>query len=225
MRAVYLFGLKKELLSGRALIVGLIFSLVSFLIANYSQSLAIFIDGNSPAIDTLFGVYAILGFFFSSILFSNIITTEFKTQTFRYVTPYVSRMKIYLAKFLLMISYFVVITLIGMIVLFLGRNQFYVPINSLFNLLIFYAYVEAITLLLSTVSANERFSSLLGILISVIAPILYAVIYFKNNIILDLLDWILPFKYLESTWEIGILIVLVIGILYVGEYFFERKDL
>ncbi len=225
MRAVYLFGLKKELLSVRALIIGIIFSLVSFLIANYSQSLAIFTEGNSPAIDTLFGVYAFLGFFFSSILFSNIITTEFKTQTFRYVTPYVSRMKIYLAKFLLMISYFVVITLIGMTVLFLGRNQFYIPIRSLFNLLIFYAYVEAIILLVSTVSANERLSSLLGIVISISVPILYAVIYFKNNIILDLFDWLLPFKYLESSWEIGILILLVIIILYVGEYFFERKDL
>ncbi|WP_297079131.1 ABC transporter permease [uncultured Enterococcus sp.] len=225
MRAVFLFGLKKELLSIRALIVGIIFSLVSFLIANYSQSLAIFIDGNSPAIDTLFGIYAILGFFFSSILFSNIITTEFKNQTFRYVTPYVSRMKIYLAKFLLMISYFVAITLIGMVVLFLGRHQFYIPIYNLFNLFIFYAYVEAITLLLSTISTNERFSSLLGILISVGMPILYAVIYFKHNLILDIVDWILPFKYLEGTWEISILIVFVIGILYVGEYFFERKDL
>lgn len=225
MRAVYLFGLKKELLSVRALIIGLIFSLVSFLIAKYSQSLAIFTEGNSPAIDTLFGVYAFLGFFFSSILFSNIITTEFKTQTFRYVTPYVSRRKIYLAKFLLMISYFVVITLIGMIVLFLGRNQFYMPIRSLFNLLIFYAYVEAIILLVSTVSVNESFSSLLGIVISIGIPILYAVIYFKNNIILDLFDWLLPFKYLESSWEISILILLVIIILYVGEYFFERKEL
>ena len=124
-----------------------------------------------------------------------------------------------------MISYFVVKTQIGMTVLFLGRNQFYIPIRSLFNLLIFYAYVEAIILLVSTVSANERLSSLLGIVISISVPILYAVIYFKNNIILDLFDWLLPFKYLESSWEIGILILLVIIILYVGEYFFERKDL
>lgn len=225
MKAIYLFGLKKELLSVRALVIGSIFSLVSFLITNYSQSLVLFIDGKSPAIETLFGVYAILGFLFSTILFSNIVTTEYRSQTFRYVIPYASRMKIYLAKFLLMITYFLVVTSIGLIVLLVGRNQFYIPINKLINLFIFYAYVESLTLLLSTISANERFSSLLGIILSISFPILYAFIYFKNNAILDVFDWILPFRYLESSWEIGILVIITIFIFYIGEYFFERKDL
>ncbi|BAL62849.1 ABC transporter permease [Melissococcus plutonius] len=225
MKAIYLFGLKKELLSVRALIIGSIFSLVSFLITNYSQSLLLFVDGKSPAIETLFGVYAILGFLFSTILFSNIVTTEYRSQTFRYVIPYASRMKIYLAKFLLMITYFLVVTSIGLIVLLVGRNQFYIPINKLINLFIFYAYVESLTLLLSTISANERFSSLLGIILSISFPILYAFIYFKDNAILDVFDWILPFRYLESSWEIGILVIITIFIFYIGEYFFERKDL
>lgn len=225
MKAIYLFGLKKELLSVRALIIGSIFSLVSFLITNYSQSLVLFIDGKSPAIEILFGVYAILGFLFSTILFSNIVTTEYRSQTFRYVIPYASRMKIYLAKFLLMITYFLVVTSIGLIVLLVGRNQFYIPINKLINLFIFYTYVESLTLLLSTISANERFSSLLGIILSISFPILYAFIYFKNNAILDVFDWILPFRYLESSWEIGILVIITIFIFYIGEYFFERKDL
>lgn len=225
MKAIYLFGLKKELLSVRALIIGSIFSLVSFLITNYSQSLLLFVDGKSPAIETLFGVYAILGFLFSTILFSNIVTTEYRSQTFRYVIPYASRMKIYLAKFLLMITYFLVVTSIGLIVLLVGRNQFYIPINKLINLFIFYTYVESLTLLLSTISANERFSSLLGIILSISFPILYAFIYFKNNAILDVFDWILPFRYLESSWEIGILVIITIFIFYIGEYFFERKDL
>lgn len=225
MKAIYLFGLKKELLSVRALVIGSIFSLVSFLITNYSQSLVLFIDGKSPAIEILFGVYVILGFLFSTILFSNIVTTEYRSQTFRYVIPYASRMKIYLAKFLLMITYFLVVTSIGLIVLLVGRNQFYIPINKLINLFIFYAYVESLTLLLSTISANERFSSLLGIILSISFPILYAFIYFKNNAILDVFDWILPFRYLESSWEIGILVIITIFIFYIGEYFFERKDL
>ncbi|AIM26151.1 ABC transporter permease [Melissococcus plutonius] len=225
MKAIYLFGLKKELLSVRALVIGSIFSLVSFLITNYSQSLVLFIDGKSPAIEILFGVYAILGFLFSTILFSNIVTTEYRSQTFRYVIPYASRMKIYLAKFLLMITYFLVVTSIGLIVLLVGRNQFYIPINKLINLFIFYTYVESLTLLLSTISANERFSSLLGIILSISFPILYAFIYFKNNAILDVFDWILPFRYLESSWEIGILVIITIFIFYIGEYFFERKDL
>lgn len=225
MKAIYLFGLKKELLSVRALVIGSIFSLVSFLITNYSQSLLLFVDGKSPAIETLFGVYAILGFLFSTILFSNIVTTEYRSQTFRYVIPYASRMKIYLAKFLLMITYFLVVTSIGLIVLLVGRNQFYIPINKLINLFIFYTYVESLTLLLSTISANERFSSLLGIILSISFPILYAFIYFKDNAILDVFDWILPFRYLESSWEIGILVIITIFIFYIGEYFFERKDL
>nr|WP_278842807.1 ABC transporter permease [Melissococcus plutonius] len=225
MKAIYLFGLKKELLSVRALVIGSIFSLVSFLITNYSQSLVLFIDGKYPAIEILFGVYAILGFLFSTILFSNIVTTEYRSQTFRYVIPYASRMKIYLAKFLLMITYFLVVTSIGLIVLLVGRNQFYIPINKLINLFIFYTYVESLTLLLSTISANERFSSLLGIILSISFPILYAFIYFKNNAILDVFDWILPFRYLESSWEIGILVIITIFIFYIGEYFFERKDL
>lgn len=227
MKAIFYFDLKKELKSVRAIIVGILFILIAYLIATFSQSLAIFSNGRSPAIEILFGLYAFGVFLFSAVLFSSIITREVQTQTFRYVTPYVSRRKIYITKFLMMMAFFTVITLVSLLVLLTLRGEFYFPIQSIFNLLVFYAYTEALVLLISTLSNNERLSSLLGISLSFIAPILYGIVYFKDNTFLNWINWLLPYRYLDlgSTWEISILVVLSIGMLCLGMYIFDRKEL
>ncbi len=225
MKSIYLSNLKKEIKSIKAIIVSALFILVSFLIAKYSGSLSIFSDGNSPAIETLFGIYAFLGFLFSSILFSGIICREVETETLRYITPYLSRRKIYFTKFLVMMTYFLLIILVSLVTLFAIRGEIFLPIQDLVNIIIFFAYTESLVLLISTISNSERLASLLGIVFSIAFPIIFAFSYFKENILLKIVNWILPYKYLEDDWEILVLLLLSLILFVLGLTFFERKEI
>jgi hypothetical protein len=52
MTALFMYDSKKEIKSMRCAIVSSLFIFLSFWIAKYSQSLAMYIDGKSLAIDT-----------------------------------------------------------------------------------------------------------------------------------------------------------------------------
>lgn len=227
MKNIYFFDLKRELNSVKTIIISLLFILISFLIAKYSPSLSILIDdtGSSPAIEILFGIYAFMGFLFSSILFSGIISKEIESETLRYITPYSSRKKIYLAKYFVTVTYFSLITVLSLIILLFIRGVVIVPIQDYFNMLVFFMYIEAIVLLVSTICSNERMATLINLLLSLIFPIVFAISFFKENIILKALVWLLPYKYLESSWEICILIILTSCILILGIRIFERKEI
>lgn len=225
MKAIYIFHLKNEVKSLKSIVVSSIFLLISFLIANYSHSLSIFNDGNSPAIETMFGIYALIVFLFSAILFSNIITNEVSLQTIRYVTPYISRRKLYLTKFLFMLTYFILLTFFSLIILFIIRGQIYFPIHNIFNLFIFYAYIECLILCISSISNNEKLVSLVSMIISFLAPIIFLINYLKENIFIKILNGILPYKYLESNWSILYLIALTFIFYFIGLFIFERKEL
>ncbi|EPI03837.1 hypothetical protein D920_00271 [Enterococcus faecalis 13-SD-W-01] len=124
-----------------------------------------------------------------------------------------------------MMAYFSMITLLSLLFLLVIRKEFYLPLQSIFNLFVFYAYTESVILLISTVSKTDRVSYFVGMVISFIMPILYAVAYFKNNIWLDALNWLLPYKYLDSNWQIIYLILITSVIFFFGMYSFERKEL
>lgn len=227
MKNIYFFDLKRELNSIKTIIISLLFILISFLIAKYSPSLSTLIDdtGSSPAIAILFGIYAFMGFLFSSILFSGIISKEIESETLRYITPYSSRKKIYLAKYFVTVTYFSLITALSLIILLFIRGVVIVPIQDYFNMLVFFMYIEAIVLLVSTICSNERMATLINLLLSLIFPIVFVIAFFKENIILKALVWLLPYKYLESSWEISILIILTSCILILGIRIFERKEI
>lgn len=227
MKNIYFFDLKRELNSIKTIIISLLFILISFLIAKYSPSLSTLIDdtGSSSAIAILFGIYAFMGFLFSSILFSGIISKEIESETLRYITPYSSRKKIYLAKYFVTVTYFSLITALSLIILLFIRGVVIVPIQDYFNMLVFFMYIEAIVLLVSTICSNERMATLINLLLSLIFPIVFVIAFFKENIILKALVWLLPYKYLESSWEISILIILTSCILILGIRIFERKEI
>lgn len=225
MKSIYLWDLKREFKSVKAFVIASAFISVSLLIAKYSHSLELLNNGESPAISILFAIYAGVGFLFSGILFSDIITKEVSSQTFRYLIPYISRKKIIIAKFFTMMSYFISIIFLAITLLFLIRGDFYLPYKELFSLIIFFAYVESIILLVSILSNSERLSSLICILISIISPIIYGISTLRNDVIFNILNWFLPYRYLESDWTVIFLIILTVLIFTLNIYLFERKEL
>ncbi|MEC6748075.1 ABC transporter permease [Marinilactibacillus sp. XAAS-LB27] len=227
MKSIYLYGLKYELKSIKTIVVSLVFTGLSFLIANFSPSLTIAINNNgvSPAIDTLFVLYMFLGFLFSSILFGGIISREIETETIRYISPYLSRKKIYLAKYLVTLTYFALMIVFSLTILFVSRGAIVIPLASLANILVFFLYTLALVLLISTVSRNERTATLIGIVLSLLFPIIFTYTFFKDYTLLNILNWLLPFRYLNSGWEILILLLLAILVYILGATLFERKSL
>lgn len=229
MQAVYLYGLKHELKSIKTIIISIVFIGLSFLIAKYSGSLSIILDsnGSSPAIQLMFLCYAFMGFLFSSILFGGIISKEVETETLRYITPYLSRRKIYTAKYLITITYFLLVILLALIVVFSVRGVIVVPWRDLLSIIVFFLYIESVIIMVSTISKNERTATLVGIVLSLLFPAIFTVAYFRDNIFLDAIDWLLPYRYLEGTnsWELLILLLLACAAFYVGMVIFERKEI
>lgn len=229
MQAVYLYGLKHELKSIKTIIISIVFIGLSFLIAKYSGSLSIILDsnGSSPAIQLMFLFYAFMGFLFSSILFGGIISKEVETEMLRYITPYLSRRKIYTAKYLITITYFLLVILLALIVVFSVRGVIVVPWRDLLSIIVFFMYIESVIIMVSTISKNERTATLVGIVLSLLFPAIFTVAYFRDNIFLDAIDWLLPYRYLEGTnsWELLILLLLAWTAFYVGMVIFERKEI
>lgn len=137
--ALFFLTLKKEIFSIKSFVIGGLFIVVSVLAGKYTTSVSIFLNSNrsSGLIDLLFGIYGFLGYIFSSVLFSGLISKEVESQTMRYVTPYLSRKAIYLAKYFASLCYFLIILAVSLVVLFLFRGAVVFPIYSILSIIAF----------------------------------------------------------------------------------------
>jgi ABC-type transport system involved in multi-copper enzyme maturation permease subunit len=227
MLTIYLDEVKRELLSVKTLLISLVLIGIALIAGKYSPSLQLIApDSQSLSlVNTLFSIYGILGFLFSSIIFSGIFTKDIDSQAIRYITPYIHRIKIYFAKYLAMVSYFTLILLISLVIIFITRETIFFPLSSFINMIVFFSYIEAVIILLSIVCSKERMANFIGVFISIIFPAIGAWAMLSNNKIAKTINWILPFRYVESSWDILILIGITVILIIVSLSLFIRKEI
>ena len=224
---LFLSTFRRELFSKKSIFIAIFFIASAYVAGNYSSSISGLIDsrGGSGLIDALFLVYTILGYLFSSALYSGLIAGEVETQTMRFLTPYMSRYKIYLSKYFASTFYFIVLTVLSLIVLFITKKAVAFPIYSLLFIVGFYLYIQALVMLISSLAKSERLSSLLNLMFSILLPIFYTLSLLKNWIVLKAVQWLFPYHYVSKTWEIIFLYLLAAIFVFVGQYIFKRKEI
>ncbi|MGX7418333.1 ABC transporter permease [Carnobacterium gallinarum] len=227
MKTIYFDELKRELLSIKALIITVILIGTAFIAGKYSTTLDLISSdgGSSPLIDILFGIYGFFGLMFSFLIFSGIVARDVDSQSMRYITPYLSRTKIFFAKYFSMLTYFVLILFLSLVILFLTRGEIIFPVQSLVNITLFFSYSEALVLFFSVLFNKERMVSLTGMIISIAFPILGAWSTISSNYILKIISWVLPYRYVDAKLDIIILVFLTVLILLFGLFIFLRKEI
>ncbi|MGH2065173.1 hypothetical protein ACRCJ1_02095 [Aerococcus sp. L_4] len=175
----------------------------------------------------LYGIYAFLTFLFSSILFSGIFSREIENQSIRFITPYLSKKKIYAAKLLTMLTIFAIILTISIAITFIVRSVGSFPLIDTLMFTMFLIYIQAIVIIISLLSPNDRLASIVGLLFSLLMPILFIVSNFVDNKFVAAINWVLPYRYIsmENSWEGLILVVLTILLIFLGLVIFERKEI
>lgn len=219
--------LRNELFSKKSLVVIAFYILSAYLVGKYGTTLDTLFseDGPSVLVDVLLAIYALLGYLFSSVLFSGLIAEEVESQTMRCLTPYLSRERIYLEKYLATVCYFLILTVISLVMLFLTHRTLSFPIYSFLAILGFYLYIQSLVILVSTIVSSQRLSNLISLLISILFPLLYSLSLLKKWFIFKIIRWIFPYYYLSKTWEITVLYLLSILCIWIGIKIFNKKEI
>lgn len=227
MFAYYKTNLLNELKSIKILLVSLIFIITAYTLSYYSNHLNLDLGGDFTVLSLLYGIYAFLTFLFSSILFSGIFSREIENQSIRFITPYLSKKKIYAAKLLTMLTIFAIILTISIAITFIVGSVGSFPLIDTLMFTMFLIYIQAIVIIISLLSPNDRLASIVGLLFSLLMPILFIVSNFVDNKFVAAINWVLPYRYIsmENSWEGLILVVLTILLIFLGLVIFERKEI
>ncbi len=222
------FYLKNELKTLRTLIISAFFLVLTFLVAMYmpDENFAAKPDGSSFATNFIMTIHIMTGFICSAVLFSGILAHDIESRNLRFLTPYISRNKLFSSKYLVMILYFVAVFVLSLLTLVAIRGIIPIKGQFLFNMLVIYCYTEAVILFISSISQSEKTSALLSTLMSFIFPAIgVSASYFSDKKWLQILKWITPFPYLESGFEILYLLIATLGLLGLGLYLFNRREI
>lgn len=227
MLVYYKNQLLYELKTVKIWIVSLAFFITAFLVSYYSNRLDFQFGKTFTLIHLLYGLFAFMTFLFSSILFSGVFAREIENESLRFITPYITRFKIYFAKLLTMITIFLVILSVSLGITFVVASVRTFPIFDTIVFLLFLVYIQSMILIISLVSPNDRLASIIGLLFSLISPILFILSTVFDNPILNAINWLLPFRYLglENRFEALFLVFQIILLIFLGNKMFERKEI
>ncbi|WAM38548.1 ABC transporter permease subunit [Leuconostoc pseudomesenteroides] len=217
--------LKNELFSLKSIVIIGIYIGVAYLIGQYGPAVAAVLpNGDSKLYTTLFSAYEILGFVFAAIIFSGVFTREIETQTIRFLIPYMNRTKIYLGKYLAILSYFIVLIVVSICIVGVLKRQFVLPWGPFFKAVGFFMYVSSITLLISLVSKNVKNAGFVSLIISFGSFVIYISANISNNVLLQLINFVLPYQYIDNDYGTIILTVLALIFGLLGWKIFMKKE-
>lgn len=227
MLTYYKTQLFSELKSMKIWLVSLLFFITSYALAYYSNRFDFQSGEEFTLIHILYGVIAFLTFLFSSILFSGMFSREIENQSLRFITPYLSRRKIYFAKLFVMLTIFTIILSVSLGIAYLVGTVTTFPLFDTFSFALFIIYIQSAILLISLLSPSDRLASIIGLLLSIVSPLLFVLSTVMDNAFLDALNWLLPYRYigLEDQWQIIILLLFVSLMIVLGYKIFERKEI
>ncbi|MGG0747346.1 ABC transporter permease subunit [Priestia megaterium] len=197
--------------------------LIAQFFKGYQNQLSEFGLGNAYAAG-LFLIILLLGPLFVISLSHDIINQETKSRTMRFLVTKISRDKIILGKFAGVTLFWSCCLCISLLLIIPFSHEFY--FMKLIESIIFITYFIALALLLSTIINKPSLSMFLGIILSVIIPIigLWSMIT-DNNVTITLISYFTPYYYFgESDKEFLIYFVPVLSaILFLGSVLLFRK--
>lgn len=175
----------------------------------------------------LFALLMIAGPLFVVSLSHDIINKEIHSRTIRFLVTKVSREKIILGKFFgVFLFWFSCLTISVLLLIPFSKTFYYM---ELLDLIIFISYFIALVLFLSTVITKPGLTMFIGIVLSLILPILGVwSILTPDNLVLKIVNLATPYYYLseEGSWLVYVMLPLLTVFLVVASLFIlKRRDL
>lgn len=176
------------------------------------------------------GLYALLlitGPLFVTSLSHDVINRETHSRTIRFLVTKTSRDQIVLGKFLgVLLFWFTCLFIFVLLLIPFAKTFYYI---ELLDLIIFITYFISLSLFLSTIISKPGLTMFIGIILSVILPILglWGISSPENNV-LKIINFITPYYYLsqESTVLVYIMLPIYSALLVISSLFIlRRRDL
>lgn len=226
MWSIYLFTLKKEMKAKKVWLMTVLFLIITLVFSKYATDLEkiLIVFPQVHVVDLMFYVFIFTGFLTCSTVFSNILTDDINTQSLRFISPYLSKNKYFVAKFIVPLTLFVLEISVSLSILYFYGAVDGFSIQRLLNLMIIMLYIESIVLLVSLIFLNDVLTIFINIVLSLGIPILYSVASVSKKIVLKILLRLTPYYYYNSNYEILILLSLVIIITIISYFIFRNKE-
>lgn len=225
MKTIFKRELKESMLTIKSLIVLLFFSMLTYFISKHSPELNQLSGGDSSLTSLIYATIETSGVFFSFLIFSGTIAKMVENGSIRFLISYTSRAKVLIAKYLAMNIYFIILLIIMLPVIGIARGEIFFPILEMAQAVVFFAYITSIVMLLSVITKHERTANFVGIILGFLIPIIGVYSTVVKNRIINLLSWLLPYRYETFNLKSLILIGITIIILCLSVNIFKRLEL
>lgn len=219
--------LSTSLKSIKSVILIILLSLISYAVAENSDKVPLISsDTNSISVSTIiFSLLSVLGVFFTMQIFGGNLTREIESESIRYILPYVPRWKIIISKITSYQLYWMIILIIPLVIVSIFKHKLFFPLTGLISMFAFFLYINSVALLTSVIVQKEKSSTFIGIVISIAVVFIGLWSIISNNIILKIISWFLPYRYINFSWEIVILLALSVGLIIFTINIFNTKEL
>lgn len=226
MITIFKDDLFKSIKSVRTIIVLILFIGTVFLTNKYGSNLPVIsANGNVSILSIIFAVFSIFGILFSFIIFGGTIVKEVEDQSIRYLLPYISRTKILISKFLSMFVFWLLVIAVSILMTLLMQSSTVFPYQYVLNLAVYFLYVSSLVTLTSVVLSKEKLVSFTGIVLGIVVPVIGSWGLVSHNLFLKVISWVLPFRYVDATWQIFILIGVSLIVFLGASILFKNKEL
>ncbi|GEA94717.1 ABC transporter permease [Weissella viridescens] len=195
-----------------------------------AKNKTVFVVNPDPSQLPLFGsvdvMLLIFGLLIAGALFGGIVSGEVDRQTIRFIVPYVSRVKIYVAKFLAIFVYLILLSIVSIGFVLIYRQTFKLPWLDITMLFVTFLYVAALLMLISSLFNQEKLSVFTAAIVGIVLPILALINMLQPNNIINFILKLTPFGYLEpANWgSIASVLALSVAFTVLGGLIFSRKE-
>ncbi|RRG17878.1 hypothetical protein D3P96_05620 [Weissella viridescens] len=207
--------------------VYIVFTGMAYVIAKNKETFVVNPDaGQFPLFGSVDVMLLIFGLLIAGALFGGIVSGEVDRQTIRFIVPYVSRVKIYAAKFLAIFVYLVLLSVVTFGFVLVYRQKFDLPWLDISMLFVTFLYVAALLMLISSLFNQEKLSIFTAAIVGIVLPVLALINAIQSNNIINFILKLTPFGYLEpANWgSILSVFALSVGLTVIGGLIFSRKE-
>lgn len=225
MKTLFLYELKKNIFNIKTLLILISINFIAYFTSKYSQNILTISGGQDSLVSVIYAFIETLGIFFGFLLFSGTISKLVENESIRYIIPYISRSKIILTKYLVILVYFIFLLLSVIPIIFLTQKSVFFPLVELIQGTLFFNYIATLILLISVSVNKEKNSTFLGIFFGISVPILGGISIVNKNYIFQILSWLLPYRYSSINLESIVLFTISCIILLLSTILFQKKEL
>lgn len=198
------------------------FSSSKFLHSNMSEIIGG--DTNSAFSASIVYLVIFFGFLFVFSISHDIVNQEIDLQTVRLLVTKTSRNNIILGKIMGVSLFWIISLAIPFTIISFYSNKLF--IMDYLSLLVFIFYAVSLACLISTIINKPNITMFLGIIISIILPVLGVYSSLEDNIMMNIVKYILPFyPVLEQGFLLLIPLAISLLFIFITIILFNRKDL